>query len=71
MSASAAYFKEQTRLAALRMTVEERVLRALALGQADLELFASTSGKSVDEARAILRERRAQERARAQRRPER
>jgi hypothetical protein len=67
VSASAAYFKDQTRLAALRMTVEERVLRALALGKSDLELFASTSGKTVSEARAILRERRAQERARAQR----
>ena len=71
VSASAAYFKEQTRQAALRMTVEERILRALALGQSDLEFFASARGMTVVEARAILRERRAQERARGQRRPER
>jgi hypothetical protein len=71
VSASAAYFKEQTRQATRRMTVEERVLRALALGQCDLELFASVSGKTLAEARSTLRQRRAQERARSQRRPER
>jgi hypothetical protein len=70
VSASAAYFKEQTRLAASRMTVEERILRALALGQCDLELFASVSGKTLAEARSALRQRRALERARSQHRPE-
>ena len=71
MSSSAAHFKEKTRQAALRMTAEERVLRALALGRCDLELYASVSGMSLDEAGAALRRRRAEERSRRQRGPQR
>jgi hypothetical protein len=67
VSASADHFREQTRQAVLRMTVEERIRRALELGRCDLELYASASGLTLDEAGARVRQRRAEDRARGQR----
>lgn len=59
--------KEATRRAAAAMTVEERILRALALGQSDLALYAAVSGQTLEEAGRRVRERRAAERRAAQR----
>lgn len=56
------HFKEETRRAAARLTVEQRILRALELGRCDLELFASVSGLTLEQASRTLRARRAAER---------
>lgn len=58
MSASAEHFRRATLQQAAAMSPEQRVLRALALGQSDLEIFAAASGRSLEEARAELRRRR-------------
>lgn len=66
MSSCADHFKEATRLAAGRMTVEERILRSLALGRCDLEFYAAVSGQTVEQASSNVRRRRAAERRAAQ-----
>lgn len=66
MSSCADHFKEETRLAAARMTVEQRILRALALGQCDLEIYATVSGLTVEQASLNLRTRRSAARRSAQ-----
>jgi hypothetical protein len=71
VSASAEHFRQATLRAAAAMTPEQRVLRALALGQSDLELFAAVSGRTLDEARAELRRRRELERQPAARQQDR
>ena len=65
VSASAEHFKRATARAVAGMSVEERVLRALALGQSDLELYAAVNGVTLDRARLELRQRRERERRRA------
>lgn len=62
VSASAEYFRNATRQAAAALSPEERVLRALALGQCDLEIYASVNGLTLDQARLDLRRRRDLER---------
>lgn len=60
------HLKEETRQAAARMTVEERILRALALGQCDLEIYATVNRLTLEQASLNLRARRAAERKAAQ-----
>jgi hypothetical protein len=55
VSASADHFKEATRREWAAMSMEQRIVRALELGQSDVEIFASVNGLSLDEARAELR----------------
>ena len=71
MSASIDHFKQATLREAAAMSSEQRVLRALALGQSDLEIYAAVSGRTLEQARAELRRRRDLERRRVARRPER
>ena len=66
MSSCGDHFKEATRLAAAKMTVEERILRSLALGQCDLEFYATVSGQTIEQASASIRSRRAAARRAAQ-----
>ncbi len=66
MSSVGEKLKEQTRLAMLRLTAEERILRALANGRCDLEIYAAASGLTVQEAGRRVRERRAAARRAAQ-----
>jgi hypothetical protein len=70
VSGCADHFKEATRREAAAMSPGERVERALALGQSDLELYAAVSGLGLDEARADLRRRREQARSLVVRTPE-
>jgi hypothetical protein len=69
MSAVAEHFKQATLRGAATMSAEERILRALALGQSDLELYAAASGLTLEQARAEHRRRRALERRRGARDP--
>lgn len=46
----------------MRLTVEERILRALANGQCDLEIYAAANGLAMREASRRVRELRAAER---------
>lgn len=62
MSSCGEHLKEQTRKAMMRLTVEERILRALANGRCDLEIYAAASGLTVQEAGRRVRSRRAAER---------
>ena len=62
VSASAEHFRQATAKAAAGMSVEDRVLRALALGQSDLELYAAVNGVTLERARLELRWRREHER---------
>ena len=71
MSASADHFKQASLREAAALSPEQRVLRALALGQSDLEIYASVSGLSLDQARSEVRRRRELERRRVLRSPER
>jgi hypothetical protein len=64
VSASAEHFKQATARAAEAMSIEERVLRALALGQSDLEIYAAANGVTLERARLELRQRRERERRR-------
>lgn len=60
------HFKDETRRAAARLTPEQRMLRALALGKRDLEFLAAVSGRTVEQARQAHETRRATERRAAQ-----
>ena len=53
-SASADHFRKATRAASATQSPGERIERALALGRLGLELYASTNGLPLDQARAIL-----------------
>lgn len=66
MSSAGDHFKEATRLAAAKLSVEERILRSLALGRCDLEFYATVSGQTLEEASLSIRRRRAAERRAAQ-----
>ena len=69
VSASADHFRQATARSAAAMSAEERVLRALALGQSDLELYAASHGVTLERARLDLRQRRERERRRARPHP--
>jgi hypothetical protein len=71
VSECADHFKQATLREAAMMSAEQRVLRALALGQSDLEIYASASGLSLQQARSDVRRRRELERLRVIRSPER
>lgn len=67
MSSCADHLREATLRAAARLTVEERIVRALELGRCDLELYAAVSGQPIERASLAVRARRAAGRRAAQR----
>jgi hypothetical protein len=65
-SESAEHFRRVTRGSVAAMSAEERVRRALALGELCLTIFASANGLSIQGAREELRARQDAARRRAQ-----
>lgn len=58
-------FRRNTRERVLRLSVAERIALALSLGDADLDLYMKTSGKTRDQSLRDLSARRARGRAKS------